>query len=377
MIRRMTRPKIKDCLPILNGVWSHIDYQFPEIFDIDASQLDIIFMSNWSMRTAAPILHLLHDDEDTTMLTQEELVTLGAIINGLYKHKWDKLMEVAAMEYDPIHNFSDHLVEGIEYAEGSTGSKTGSSSSSSTRTDNLTRTETDTKGYTDTFNNTDARSKALTEQTTFNTTLTDEQITAGYTEQKVDGYTEQVTDGYTDQVTDGYTQQDPNNKRTTEELIAGFNSSGYEEGNKTITDEGKVKTSQGKIGSSQGKIGNSQGKIENSDGKTQEKKTGTETVTDNGTDNVVHTGTVSRLNSGTLTEQNTGTQTNSGSGTSSESSTNGTEGERTREYTKTGNIGNLSTQKLLKEEIDLWQYNFILEMMRDVIGTISLPIYDQ
>ena len=99
--------KIKDCLPLVNGIWYYIDYQFPEIFDIDSSQLDVVFMSNWSMRTAAPILKLIHSDEATTMLTPLELVQLASVINGMYKHNWDKLMAVAEMEYDPIHNYHD------------------------------------------------------------------------------------------------------------------------------------------------------------------------------------------------------------------------------------------------------------------------------
>lgn len=411
----MKRVKIKECLPIVNGVWSHIDYQFPEAFEIDSSQLDILFLSNWSMRTAAPVLNVIHTDESTTMLTDSELQTLADIINGMYKHKWDKIMDVAMMEYDPIHNFSDHLVEGIEYSEDVSGSKSGSSSNSNTRTDNLTSTETDRRGYTDTFNNSDTRTDNLTEGHSFNSKNTKDQKADGYTEQDLNklGYTEQAagSPAYTDQITDGHTQQDPNalgytqqdenykayteqdanNKKTTEEKIAGFNSSDYSNGNKEITDVGKVYTSQGKVNTSVGTVNTSQGRIESSQGKIntsvgkvstsvgtiEDAHSGSDTITNSGTETTSHSGTIGRLNSGTLTEQNTGTQTNSGTGSSTETSSSGTDGERTREYTKTGNIGNISTQKLLNEELDLWKYNFILEMMRDVINFVSLPIYEQ
>lgn len=403
----MKNPKIKECLPLVNGIWSHINYEFPEVFDIDPSQLDIIFLSNWSMRTAAPILKVIHSDDSTTMLNNEELGTLADIVNGMYKHKWDKLMNVAIMEYDPIHNYSDHLVEGITYSEDVSGSKSGSSSNSNTRTDNLTSTQTDARAYTDTFNDTETRTDNLTEGHTFNSKNTKEQKTDGYTEQATNGYTEQKTNGftnqtidghsaqdavgYTEQTTDGYTQQDTNHKKTTEEYIAGFNSSDYSTANKTVTDDGKIKTSQGKILNSQGTINTSQGKIENSQGKVETSQgkinnslgkvedahSGSDTITNTGTEANAHTGTIGRLHSGTLTELNTGTQTNSGTGTTSETSTNGTDGERIREYTKTGNIGNISTQKLLNEELDLWKYNFILEMMRDVVNFVSLPIYEQ
>lgn len=244
----MKAKKIKDCLPLVNGIWSKINYEFPEIFDIDASQLDIMFLSNWSMRTAAPILKVIHSDEDTSMLTEAELITLANMINGIYKHRWDKLMAVAEMEYDPIHNYHDHLVESIEYSEDVDSSKsgTGSTSKNDTETHNMNNSGTNSN----------------------------------------------------------------------QDNIYGFNSS-------TAVGEGN------------------------------------------------NSGTNSNLESGTITDVQSGTSSNS------ETGSNDTTGERSREYTKTGNIGNISTQKLLNEEIDLWKYNFIHEMMRDVANFVSLPIYEQ
>ena len=171
----MKTKKIKDCLPLVNGLWYHIDYEFPEIFEIDPSQLDILFLSNWSMRTAAPILNVIHSDDNSSMLNDEELTNLAGIINGMYKHKWDKLMAVATAEYDPIHNYSDHLVESIEYTEEVDGTKSGSASNSSTRTDNLQRTETGGRGYTDTYNVTDTETNNLstTKSSTGSESLTD------------------------------------------------------------------------------------------------------------------------------------------------------------------------------------------------------------
>lgn len=272
----MKNPKIKDCLPISKGLWSHINYTFPEIFDVDASQLDILFLSNWSMRTAAPILKVIHSDEDTTMLTSSELEQLAGIVNGMFKHKWDKMMAVAEMEYDPIHNFSDHLVESVEYGEEVDRTKSSSGSNSASRTDNLSETITD------------ARQLAETRNLAHSAT------------------------------------------NSNENGIFGFNSS----------------TS----------VGESDGSGSNS---------GTET------------GSITTTHSGTLTTANTGTQTNAGSNTYSETAGDDTAGTREREYTKTGNIGNISTQKLLKEELDLWRYNFICEIMQDVVKLISLPIYEQ
>lgn len=40
-----------------------------------------------------------------------------------------------------------------------------------------------------------------------------------------------------------------------------------------------------------------------------------------------------------------------------------------------GNIGNISTQKLLIEEIDLWRWNVVDEMLRDARDFLTIPIY--
>lgn len=40
-----------------------------------------------------------------------------------------------------------------------------------------------------------------------------------------------------------------------------------------------------------------------------------------------------------------------------------------------GNIGNISTQKLIKEEYELWRWNLAKEMVKDVADTLTLPLY--
>ena len=276
MIRKTERARIKDCLPLVNGLWTKINYDFPDIFDISSSQLDVIFLSNWSQRLVAPIIDLVHDDSsETSMLTSQELETLAGIINGIYKHKWDKLMEVATMEYDPIHNYSDNFEEEIQYGEEEGHTKTSTGSNSNTRTDNLTDTKTDSRQITETRNLSNSGSTS------------------------------------------------------TGNDIYGFNSA------------------------------NAVGDTESS-----------------GTNSGSETGTVTTGHAGNITETNTGTQTNSGSNSNSESGSIETTGDKLRTYTKTGNIGNISTQKLMNEEIELWKYNFVYEMMRDVINCISLPSYE-
>lgn len=351
----MVTKKIKDRLPIVNGLWSHIDYQFPEIFDIDSSQLDILFLSHWSLRSTAPLVEVIHQDTGEK-LTSEELTSLAEIIKGMYKHKWDKLMAVATLEYDPIHNYNDHLIETTEYSEDVDGTKSVTGSSTNTRTDNLHKSETDLRGYTQTYNVMDTRTDDLEKVNTDRRAYTD-------TFNSVVTRTDDLESEETRDLSNSGNDSQANN-------IYGFNSS---------TAVGDSNSSGSNSNLESGTV-----TIENT-GTQRNAKTGTESRSNNGslteestgTQTNAKTGTEGRTNSGTLTEDNTGTQANSGSNSSSETSGNETVGERTREYTKTGNIGNISTQKLLNEEIDLWKYNFIYEMMQDVARCVTLPIYEQ
>lgn len=100
-------------------------------------------------------------------------------------------------------------------------------------------------------------------------------------------------------------------------------------------------------------------------------ETGTQTVTVRNTGTVTNTGTVS--NAGT--KQNTGTVTNSGSNTTDSTEETQREFTRERSVTHIGNIGNLTTQQLLTQEVEFWQWNFIIQMLSDVADVITLPIY--
>lgn len=335
----MVIPKIKECLPLANGLWAHIDYQFPEEFDITASQLDTVFLSNWSQRLSAPILRFIHNDDGTYMLNNAELTTLADIINGMYKHRWDKLMDVALAEYDPIHNYYDSLTEEIDYQESALGSKTGSGTHSNTRTDNLSKSITDTRTETQTLNTTDNTTDTRSETQTINTT-----DTTTDTRQILE--TRNLTETGTNSV---------------DNEIYGFNSAtavGDTEssGSTSNLDTGTVTTAHS--------------------GNLAEVKGGTITTAHSGGTNETKGGTITNAHSGGTSESNTGTQTNAGTDSTSESSQDSKGGERTRSYTKTGNIGNISTQKLLGEELELWKYNFVYEIMRDVINFISLPVYE-
>lgn len=94
-------------------------------------------------------------------------------------------------------------------------------------------------------------------------------------------------------------------------------------------------------------------------------------------------GSSSKTTTGTDTDANTGTQGLSQTVADTGTNTRGTQeaGSETesediaRSGSHSGNIGNITTQKMIKEEIELRQWNIVHQMMRDVADFCTLPIY--
>ena len=72
---------------------------------------------------------------------------------------------------------------------------------------------------------------------------------------------------------------------------------------------------------------------------------------------------------------NTGTVTVSGSENHTDTITEENSNSKTRTGRHSGNIGNITTQQFIREEISTWKWNFVNEVIRDVINEIALPIY--
>lgn len=100
-------------------------------------------------------------------------------------------------------------------------------------------------------------------------------------------------------------------------------------------------------------------------------------------DSDVSDGGNTKKTDGTDSTVNTGTQKNeesvadSGSETREYKQTDDFSGSdnRDRSGTHLGNIGNLTSQKMLNEEIELWKWNFINMVLEDVRDFCTLPIY--
>lgn len=98
---------------------------------------------------------------------------------------------------------------------------------------------------------------------------------------------------------------------------------------------------------------------------------------------ITNTGTQDVELSGADVRKNTGTQSNNetiaNSGTDSRSITKETDGEVIGEKTRSGrhfgNIGNITTQKQILEEINIWKWNYVNAILDDVKEFLTLPVY--
>lgn len=99
-------------------------------------------------------------------------------------------------------------------------------------------------------------------------------------------------------------------------------------------------------------------------------------VTEDSTTTVVDDdGSRTRRNSGTQTNASTENLTRTISETGTDKNELDTENDYDKEGYHRGNIGNISTQKLIKEDLELWKWNFIEEVLHDTRDFLTLPLY--
>lgn len=289
--------KIMQMMPMNNGLFVHIGYQFPQVLQITDQELDLIFLTSWGLRLCAPIIHVIHQDTDSPQLTDAELTQLGQLIKHLFQYKWDKLAAVLALEYDPIHNFSDDLHEEI----------TDNIDVERERTPNLTEAETKTAG----LNRSEADGGS--------------QVTSG---------THSENRTRTDNLSEAINGSEFNK-------IYGFNSLEDSPVGDSTKETTSTRLNTGTVG---------------------DVRQGTESTTIQG--GLTHTVDEDRDSQGE--KRTTGTET----------TVEGTDRSRIRELTRLGNIGNLTSQQLITQEIELWRWSLIQQVLNDVKDFLTLPVYE-
>ena len=378
----MRMPQIKDVLPITNGLFQHMDYTFRA--EVTKEKLDFLLLSSIGRRNPAPVIDLLRseNEEPDEKLTDAQLTSLAALMLSYYKPKWDKLGDIYDIEYDPIHNYLDQWEDESDGEDENTrtldsdraDSISNTVQHSNTRTDNLTELETRDLGSSST------RTDNLTELETRN---------LGSSSTRTDNLTELETRNLANANTRTDNTQTENtgtqgNRGTSSDTDSrwGFNST-----NAVNTDSNSGNTSNTRtdnlLETHTGTVGNSgteTGTINTANSGTQ-----STTGTDTGTGSIGNTGTqsTSGTESGTVSIGNTGTQQNVGSDTTTgtnsrevdETETNAGTNHRERSGKHFGNIGNLTSQKQIQEEIELWKWNYIESILDDAKNFLTLLVY--
>lgn len=367
--------KIKQMIPLSNGIFGHMNYTFRA--EVTKNSLDMMFLANYGNRNPSPIVEMLQDDYgeplDGTALTQ-----LATVIEEMYSEKWDKLAEIYDIEYDPIHNYldqwedeSDETVE-VDVTKSGTASTTYGKTESGTqlRTDNFSEARTIAEDTT--VERTDDLTKTQTLNTEKSTTRTDnlqEETTYGKTNTRTDNLTE------TRNLSTGDT-----GSGTESNSIYAYNSVAAADTDGSSTSNTNTRTETGTLANTGTQADALSGKDTVKDTGTRTDvtdDTGTITTADDGTQTTTTDKDITdtTLNTGTRTTTNTvthgGTDGTTTSGTSSEDTTRG----RERSGRHFGNIGNLTSQKQILEEINLWKWNYMQEILNDVKEFCTLPVY--
>lgn len=464
--------KMKEILPLTNGLFGHMNYTFRA--EVTKGNLDLQFLANYGQRNPSPIVEMIQGTRGSK-LTDAELTTLAGVILEMYKEKWDKLGDIYDIEYDPIHNYLDEWEDTTD--EDRSGSSSGSTLTNTTygqeetvgtmrsdsthetrvvtedntrtKTDDLTKTErrnlrneetrTDNLEQEVSYGRTDTRTDNLMETDTFGKTDTrtdnlTEAMTYGKTDTRTDNLTEETTYGKTNTRTDNLKHEIKGTETTTPNTTEGtdvyaFNSSTglstqdvHTTGTTTLSftnrenDDTGTQTDALSGKDTKKNTGTQASALSGSDSKTN---TGTETTVSSGSDTIANTGTQATAASGKDTTKDTGTRTtvneNTGTLTIEDDGTETTVDDKTQNlagdstYTRNintvtghsgmdsvsgtssgnntltvdkdrsgrhfGNIGNLTSQKQILEEINLWKWNYVKDILSDVKEFCTLPVY--
>ena len=375
MYNREIYPKIKDVIPFPDGVFTRMNYDFHDI--VDAGTLDFLFMSSYSRRNISPVIEFIkelspeYDDDPFAKLEESELLTLAAKMLDYYKEKWDRLAAVYAVEYDPIHNYLDEWEDTMDQDSSDSQTSSGSDATlynstmthTNTRTDNLSEREDRnlTNGNTREFQN--------------DKTRTDYNSAETHTIDANDPMREDVGYGKTDTKRG---EENTVNSGSDTNSVWGFNS-----GNAVNSDRTTLGTTNRHTFGDPNQGNNPL--VETLGGHDVTIKTGTSSDSKSGNDEVTHSGKIVDNGSegGYKTVANTGTVTDAGSdshsGTDTRTTSNSSSGtgsvDRDRSGRHFGNIGNLTSQKMLNEEIELWKWNYIQTVLEDARDFLTLPTY--
>ena len=383
MISSWLKPvKLKEVLPIVNGLFSHIpDGTYTFKCDVTKAQLDYLLLANYSQKITSPAVDMIHED-DRAMLTDSELTTLAGMLLNYYKPKWDKLGEVYDLEYDPVHNYLDEWEDEMDQTnEGTVDGNIVTTDRHNTNVAHHNLQDNDLSAET-TFGKEVTRTYDNDDKTNYHSS----------TAREIDSnnpMTEEVAYGKVDEREDDLEKTNTGEESTvntgsTTNAVWGFNSSNAVNSDQS-TDNNR--TSRHFIGDGNGSNPfveeNTGTSTHTLSGKDTTTKTGKYSDDKSGYDQVEHSGTVTDTDDGTETTTNTGTVTDDGYTRTTGDDTRTVDDDRTRTDTidrdrsgrHFGNIGNITSQSMIKEEIELWKWNYVQTILEDARDFLTIPIY--
>lgn len=415
------RSRVHELIPLIDGLFAHMDYTF---WDFTADELEILMESRFGQRPVAPLLDIIQGPpqdpcEPRTPLNDTQLTMLANIILNTFKNKWDRLGAIHSLEYDVLKNYLDEYQEVLRDETDASTEREVQRADENSELSRLTTTS-DTEGEQSNVSSnesTNLRNDSFSSE--FSRVSKDSQLrTDSLEESKVRS---EVTDATrTDNLQDSTTG-------TGTENVTHSGGSYKESTDRYLASSGTENNASGLYGfNSSDPVGDS---TSDTDASKDERETIEKTLTGSKTDNlsksesttVNHTGTQQTLNDvdEAYVKANRGTQgieedtsisdsthttddqesssmshgASSGKNLSSATTESNTESNkqnvsrltdssivnsalaRAKQSIHKGNIGNLTPQQLITQEIELWRWNFIDEVMSDIKSMITIPIY--
>ena len=305
-------PEIRTVIPVINGVFSHMTgYTFKA--DINKQQLDTLFIADYGRRNPTPIVDLIAEKYDVD-LDDTLPETALAELSQLMLGMYKPKWDKLGEIYDIEYDpIHNYLDEWEDEMEGSRNS-----------------TENVDEDTTETLNTTKATSNTRT-----------------------DNLAENISDSksISNTRTDNLVELETRN--------LSHSNSGSDADNVFAFDSNNA-------------VG---------------KRTGSESGSgsDTGTVNTANTGTQTNAGTETDTKSITNTGTQSDSGSIRDTGTISTDKDRDTEFSQTegrersgrhfGNIGNLTSQKQIQEEIELWKWNYMRSILKDAADFLCLQVY--
>lgn len=367
--------RIKEIIPKTNGIFGHMNYTFPN--DISKDNLDVMFYANWGKRNPSPVVETCQTTYGQA-LTNNDLNLLAALIVEMYGPRWNKLAEIYNIEYDPIHNYLDEWEDTMSQNTDRdvTNSKTGSTTYG--MTENVTGLRTDTHNMLTSVD--EDKSKTRTDLLAETTTRDMEQ-----TARRTDALKEETTYGRqdlrTDNLSEGLTQTSSGTTTSdTDEKVVPFNANASQLTNESDNDGSHSDSVTGTTTNTGTQTNVSSGKdtVDNTGTRTTVTENDDTIIVNNtGTQTIVDDNSIDTSVTGTVARQTTSATTHGGK---DDTTSSGTEAEdveigRDRSGSHSGNIGNITSQKMIAEEIALWKWKYVQEILSDVKEFCTLPVY--